>query len=388
MNLKDVKKIAVLGSGAMGHGIAQVCAAAGFEVTMRDIKQEFLDKGMAKIKESFGILSGKGKMTKEDADAALNRIKTAIDIKDTVKGAQIVIEAIPEVMELKKSIFKEVSDNVPEDTVLATNTSTMSITDIGSVIKNPSRFAGMHFFNPPNRMRLVEVIYGQKTSKETVDLLYEIAKIIKKAPVRVLKDRPGFIVNRINAPYQPLLSAILDEGKIKTDAIDAAQKKLGMPMGAFELLDYVGIDIVFHGMKYYEQTLSPEYKPGKYLNERMEKKELGMKTGKGIYDWSSGKAVIDMTQETTEISPVDFIAVLLNEAVKVFKEGIAESAQDIDQAQVAGMNSAAGPFALASGIEPAALTASLEKLSKRYGLAILKPEPEIADGSFKKMLKK
>ncbi len=388
MNVKEVKKIAVLGSGAMGHGIAQVCAAAGFEVTIRDIKQEFLDKGLDKIRESLGILSGKGKITKDEAAGTLGRIKTATDIKEAVRGAHIVIEAIPEIMDLKKTIFKEVSDNVPEDTVLATNTSTMSITEIGSVVRNPSRFAGMHFFNPPNRMRLVEVIFGRETSGETVDLLYEITKIIKKIPVRVLKDRPGFIVNRINGPVQPLLSAILDEGKIKPDAIDAVQKKLGMPMGVFELLDYVGLDIVYHGMKYYEKTLSPEYRPGRYLDERMEKKELGMKTGRGIYDWSSGKALIDMTLETSEITPGDFIAVILNEAVKVFKEGIAESAQDIDQAQVAGMNALAGPFALASGMDPGSLSSSLDKLSKRYGLSILKPEPEIADGSFKKMLKK
>lgn len=388
MKFEDVKKITVLGSGAMGHGIAQVCIAGGYTVAMTDIKQEFLDNGVAKVKESFDFLVGKGKMTQEDADSALARLSTTTVIKDAVSDSQLVIEAVPEIMDLKKSVFKEVSDSAPADAILASNTSTMSISEISSAVTNPERFVGLHFFNPVNRMKLAEVIYGEKTTDDVVETLCKISEKIKKIPVKVLKDRPGFIVNRINAPTQPLLGAILDEGKITPDSIDAVQRKLGMKMGAFELLDYVGLDIVYHGSKYYEETLSPDYKPGKYLEERMEKKELGLKTGKGIYDWSSGKANVDLTQETDEVTPADFLAVQLNEAVKVFKEGIAESAADIDKAQVAGMNAFAGPFAICAGMEPKDVEASLNKLADRYNLSILRPEPEIGSGAFKEMLNK
>ncbi len=388
MVLNDIKKIAILGSGAMGHGIALVCSFAGIDVAMSDIKQEFLDRGIVKIRESLEYLVSKGKLMQEDMNAVLTRLKTTTKISEAVIGAQLVIEAVPEVMDIKKSVFKEVADNVPADTILATNTSTMSITEIGSSVKYPESFAGMHFFNPPNRMRLVELIYGGKTSDHTIELLYQLSKKIQKIPVKVLKDRPGFIVNRVNAPVRPLLSAILDEGRIRPDAIDSIMKKHGSPMGPFELMDYIGLDIVYNGMKYYEKALSPDWKPGKFLSERIERNELGMKSGRGIYDWSSGKADIDLSLETSEILSTDFTAIQLNEAVRVFKEGIAQSAADIDMALIAGLNATEGPFSLASGMDPEALAGSLNKLSTRYGLLILKPEPEIKNGSFKDMLNK
>ncbi|MCP4132083.1 MAG: 3-hydroxyacyl-CoA dehydrogenase family protein [bacterium] len=385
MKFEDVKKIAILGSGAMGHGIAQVCITAGYEVSMMDIKQEFLDKGVAGVTKSFEFLVGKEKMTQDAMDAALALLSTTTEIKESVAGAQMVIEAVPEIMDLKKSVFKQVSDAVSQDVILVTNTSTMSVSEIGAVVANPSRFAGLHFFNPVNRMKLAEIIYGDDTSDATINILYKVTEKIKKIPVKVLKDRPGFIVNRINAPVQPLLSAILDEGKISPDSIDAVQKNLGIKMGAFELLDFVGLDITYHCMKYYEETLSPEWKPGVYLSNKIENKELGLKTGKGIYDWSSGKADIDMTQASSDIAPTDFIAVLLNESIKVYKEGVAESTADIDRAQVAGMNAMAGPFQLASGMDHEDITAALERLSDRYNLSILKPEPEIVSGAYKSM---
>ncbi len=385
MKIDDIKKVTVIGAGAMGHGIAQVCVMAGVPVTMVDIREEFLENGVKKVRESLDFLVGKGKMTGDDAEKAMGLLSTQTDLAGAVKDARLIIEAVPEKMDLKKSIFKTVSDNAPKDAILASNTSTMSITEISATVENPERFAGMHFFNPVTRMKMVEVIYGEKTSDEVINTLYEFSEKIKKMPVKVMKDRPGFIVNRINAPVQPLLGAILDEGKIPPDAIDNAQKKLGMKMGPFELLDFVGLDVVYNGAKYYEETLSPDYKPGKFLTEKMDRNELGMKTGKGIYDWSSGKAAIDESKETMEIGPGDFIAILLNEAIKVRKQGIAESVDDINRAQVAGMNAIAGPFQLAAGMDPASLAESLNKLSKRYNLDILKPEPEIADGSFKEM---
>src|SRR4030042_3579611 len=150
MNINDVKKIAVLGSGAMGHGITQVCIQAGYNVVMRDIKQEFLDSGVAKIRESLEFFAGEGKISAEDKDMALSLIKTTLDTKEAVSNAQVIIEAVPEIMDLKKTVFKEVSESCPADAILATNTSTMSISEIGTVGKNPERFVGLHFFNPVN----------------------------------------------------------------------------------------------------------------------------------------------------------------------------------------------------------------------------------------------
>jgi enoyl-CoA hydratase/3-hydroxyacyl-CoA dehydrogenase len=383
MNINDVKKIAIMGSGAMGHGIGQVCAQAGYLVVMRDIKQEFLDNAVSKVKESLAFLVSKGKLDQPAMDAAMGNLKTTLDIKDAIAGAQIVVEAVPEIMDLKKKVFTEISGLASADAILATNTSTMSISEIGGVVKNPERFVGLHFFNPVNRMKLVEVIYGNKTSDATADLMCEVAKKIEKIPVKVMKDRPGFIVNRISAPVQALLSAILDEGKIKPQELDAIMKRVGAKMAPFETADFVGLDVFCHTLDYYAKTLSPQYKPGKFLTSKIQAKELGMKSGKGIYTWQGNKAQIDVSKETQDITPVHLMAVQVNEAVKVWKEGLAQSIQDIDDAVKFGMNAFAGPFALASGMAADQLTAALNMLQKRYGLEFLKPEPEIVDGSFK-----
>ena len=385
MKLDEIKKVAVIGSGAMGHGITQVCAMGGYRVVMKDIKEEFLNNGMAKIKESLDILVRKEKISPSKRDNILNNLlTTTLDTTEAVSDAQVVIEAVPEVMDLKKAVFSEISEIVSEDAILASNTSSMSITEIANAVNNPKRFAGMHFFNPVNRMKLVEVIYGNKTADECVDLLIEFSKIIGKIPVKVLKDSPGFIVNRIAAPNQALSSAILDEGIIKPDALDTAMKRMNMPMGLFELMDYVGIDIIYHIMVYYSKTLSPEYAPGKVLKGLMEKGNLGMKTGKGIYSWEGGKAQIDTScKEKVNISPMELIAIQINEAVRLYKEGVAESIDDIDLAVKYGLNAATGPFAIASSLKPNQLTTALNNLRKRYNLEIFKPEPEIEDGSFK-----
>jgi len=366
MKLEDVKSITILGSGAMGHGIAQVCIVAGFEVIMRDIKQEFLDNGVAKIKDSLDFLVGKGKMTQEDSDAAMARLTITTDINDAVKDAKLVIEAVPEVMELKKSVFKEVSDLVADDVIIATNTSTMSISEIATVVTNPERFVGMHFFNPVNRMKLVEVIYGDKTSDDTADLLCEVSKKYNKVPIKVLKDRPGFIVNRISAPNQAFISAMLDEGTVVTDEVDTLMKSMGQKMGPFEIADFVGIDVFAHTLSYYAETLSPEFKPGKYLTDKINSNELGLKTGKGIYNWENGKAVIDGSKSSEDVGPVDFAAIQVNEAVRVFKEGIAGSTKDIDDACKFGMGAFFGPFELGAGMEPQQLTDTLNKLADKF----------------------
>lgn len=385
MKLDDIKKVAVIGSGAMGNGIAQICAMAGLNVTMVDIKQEFIDRGMATINKSLDFLVSKGKLAADDKGNVLKKLSTSLSNAAAVKDVQVVIEAVPEIMDLKKKVFAEVSAAAPAGALLASNTSTMSITEIATAVSNPERFIGMHFFNPVPAMKGVEVIYGRKTTDANVDLLCELTKKIKKIPIKVLKDAPGFIVNRIGAPNQALISAILDEGKIKPDSIDIVMKQTGMPMGPFELADYVGIDVFYHTLKYYSEKLSPDFKPGKTLQKLMDSGKLGMKSGQGIYTWEGGKAKIDDSERCQELGPMDFLAIQINEAVRVFKEKIAGSVEDIDQAMVHCMRAFMGPFALTAGMEPGQLADALNKLHKRFGLAIYKPEPEIVNGSYKTM---
>ena len=198
--------------------------------------------------------------------------------------------------------------------------------------------------------------------------------------------KKAFIVNRIGAPNQALISAILDDGKIKTDSIDTIMKAMaGMPMGPFELADYVGIDVFYHTLKYYSETLSPEFKPGKVLQNMLDSGKLGMKTGQGIYTWEGGKAKIDASEQSKDIGPMEFLAIQINEAVRVYKEKIAASTADIDLGMVHCMRAFAGPFALGAGMDPQQMADTLNKLYQRFGLKIFKPEPEIVDGSFKTM---
>ena len=386
MKIEDVKKIAVIGSGAMGNGIAQVCAMAGLKAVMVDIKQEFVDKGMATVTKSLDFLVSKGKLTAEKKAKVMGNLSTSLSNAEAVKDAQVIIEAVPEIMDLKKTVCAEISASAPADALIASNTSTMSISEIATAGKNPERILGMHFFNPAPVMKGVEVIYAKKTTDANVDLLCELTKKIGKVPIKVLKDAPGFIVNRIGAPNQALISAILDEGKIKVDSVDTLMKvAAGMPMGPFELADFVGIDVFYHTLKYYAETLSPEYKPGKVLQNLLDSKKLGMKTGQGIYAWEGGKAKIDASEQSKEFGPMDFLSIQINEAVRVLKEKIAASAADIDLGMVHCMRAFAGPFALGAGMEPKQLADTLNKLHARYGLKIFKPEPEIVDGSFKTM---
>ena len=386
MKLDDIKKIAVIGSGAMGNGIAQVCAMAGIKAVMVDIKQEFLDKGMATVNKSLDFLVGKSKITAEKKAEVMGNLSTSLSNAEAVKDAQVIIEAVPEIMALKKTVCAEISAAAPADALIASNTSTMSISEIATAGKNPERILGMHFFNPAPVMKGVGGIYAKITTDANLDLLCELTTKIGKVPIKVLKDSPGFIVNRIGAPNQALISAVLDEGKIKTDEVDTIMKALaGMPMGPFELADYVGIDVFYHTLKYYAETLSPEFKPGKVLQNLLDSKKLGMKTGQGIYTWENGKAKIDASAQSKDIGPMEFLSIQVNEAVRVYKEKIAASTADIDLGMVHCMRAFAGPFALGAGMDPAQMADTLNKLHNRFGLNIFKPEPEIVDGSFKNM---
>jgi len=282
------RKVTVLGAGLMGHGIAQVAAqVAKNEVSLRDVKQEFLDKGMKMIRNSLQKFLDKGKISEEEMDKILSRIHPTVDLREAVADADLIIEAVPESVDIKKTVLMEVDRIAKKDAVIASNTSSVSITLLSSFIRRPERFCGMHFFNPPQLMRLVEVVRGAKTSDEAVDVVVEAAKEMGKEPIVVKKDSPGFIVNRVLVPVLNEAVCLVWEEVADPDEIDEAVRLgLNWPMGPLRLLDYVGLDTFLAMMKVFQKELGTvKFQPCPLLEQMVKAGLLGRKSGKGFYDW-------------------------------------------------------------------------------------------------------
>jgi enoyl-CoA hydratase/3-hydroxyacyl-CoA dehydrogenase len=380
MKVEDIKKIAVMGAGDMGHGIAEVALLAGYKVALRDIEQRFVDKGLTRIKESLEKLVEKQRVTEDNKKAMVANIETFVDVDKAVKDADFVIEAVPEIMELKKQVFEALDKSAPKHAILASNTSNMSVSEIAEHTKRPAQVVGMHFFNPAVLMKLVEVIKGNKTSEETMKVAYDLALKMNKVPVRVEKDSIGFVFNRVNAPTAILLGALIDRKMATPEEIDAKMRKIGMPMGPYELMDYVGLDVAYHGGLYFAERLSPDFKPAKWLKEKIDAGTLGKKTGKGIFDWSKGRPEIDLAKAKEDFDPTDLIAIQVNEATKLLEEGVVNSPDEIDKAMVNGGGSAFGPFQLAKGIGYDKLANRLEELSKKFGVKTFEPTKTLKSG--------
>ena len=284
--------------------------------------------------------------------------------------------------ELKRSVFADLDSFAPKHAILASNTSNISITDIAAATKRPDKVIGYHFLNPAILMKLVEVIKGKGTSDESIQIGYEIAKKIKKVPVIVKKDSPGFICNRVNEPTLVLLSKILEAGHPTPEEFDAALKPI-MPMAPFELVDYVGIDIAAHGLEYFATVLSKDYKPSEAMMAYLKSGNLGKKTGKGFYDWSKGRPAIDLARATKEFDLNHLIALQVNEATKLLEEGVADDPKEIDLALANGGGSPFGPFALAQGAGYPVLLAKLEEIYKKFPLDIFKATQTMKEGKIK-----
>ena len=380
MKVDDIKRIAVIGAGDMGHGIAEVVLLGGYSVAMSDIEQEFVDRGLNRIKESLAKLTEKGRVSEDSRKEMLGSIETFVGVQKAVKDADFVIEAAPEVMETKKEVFRELDRLAPEHAVLASNTSNMSITEIAGATKRPVKVVGMHFFNPAVLMKLVEVIRGGETSDETMQLAYDLAAKMGKVPVRVEKDSPGFIYNRINAPVQLLLNEMVARGLAEPEEIDAAVKKTGMPMGPYELMDYVGNDVVYHESAYFAEKLSSDYKPPKWLKEMVDTGRLGKKSGKGIFDWSKGRPEIDLAKAKADFDVNDILALQVNEATKLLEEGVARSPDDIDTVMINGGGATKGPFQEAMDIGFGEIARKCEELAVKYGMEVFKPTETLKRG--------
>jgi 3-hydroxyacyl-CoA dehydrogenase len=282
-----IKKVAVLGAGLMGHGITQVAAqTAKYEVYMRDIKQEFIDNGMRMIKDSLQRYLKKGEMIEAEVNQVLSRIHPVLDMKEAVSDADLVIEAVPENLELKKSVIAEADKLTKSEVFIVSNTSSVSITELASATCRPEKFAGMHFFNPPQLMKLIEIIRGAKTSDETVNTIVKVSKRMGKEPVIVKKDVAGFVVNRILTPALNEAVSLVWEGVASPEDIDKAIKLgLNWPMGPLTLVDYVGVDTTLAICEVLQKELGQKYAPSPLLREMVKAGLLGRKTGKGFYDW-------------------------------------------------------------------------------------------------------
>jgi 3-hydroxybutyryl-CoA dehydrogenase len=283
----DIKTIGVLGAGSMGNGIAQVAAQSGYKVVMRDVEEKFVERALKGIDKFLTKSVEKGKIAADDKTAILGRIKGTTKMED-LKDADFVIEVVFEEMELKKKVFKELDELTRKDVIIATNTSSMSITEIATATQRQDKVVGMHFFNPVPLMRLVEVIRGYNTSDETIAVAMDLARKFKKEPIEVKKDIPCFVVNRLMMPHFIEAIWLLQEGIASAEDIDKAAKLgLNYPMGPFELMDLTGIDIAYHVAEYLHKEMNKELKwvSPRLMKDMVKANRLGMKTGAGWYDY-------------------------------------------------------------------------------------------------------
>ena len=389
--MSTIKNIVVIGAGLMGAGIAQVSIQSGYSVTLVDIKQEYIDKGINSILKGLSSLEKKGLLGEGiSAQSVVDKIKQTTNLPEAVKDADIVIEAVIENLKIKQDVFKTCDENAPIYCILATNTSSMSITKITEVTKHPERCVGVHFFNPVPLMSLVEVIKGDHTSNETMHLVKNWAE---KLPCRVpryvpfvLKDRPGFIANRMIAPGFVFMNWAFEEAAAKGisfEALNADTMKPGSPMGYLELGDYVGHDTYLHINEYYAKTLSPDFTPGPAYQKLVADGKLGRKTGQGFFDWSQGRPKLDSDVKAGLLSAELLDAIEANEGCRLLEEGVVEHWEVIDNTMKAGFNR---PGVMQDAVvNYERWSQMLEETATKIGKEYLKPCEMLRSGKFREL---
>jgi enoyl-CoA hydratase/3-hydroxyacyl-CoA dehydrogenase len=364
-----IKNITVLGSGVMGHGIAQVSATAGYNVVLRDIKQEFLDKAMEKIKWSLDKLVSKEKISKQEGDQIFSRITPIVDLSEAVKNAEMVIEVVPEIMDLKKKVYAELDSVAAPEVIFASNTSTLPITEIANTTSRPDKFIGIHFFNPPQLMKLVEVIPGEKTSQQITDLTLDYVKSVNKQAVVCRKDVPGFIINRLFIPLVHEACYLKDRENLSLEEIDSAFKlNLGFPMGIFELADFTGMDVIHKATQEMHLRDKKVINPHPLIEKMFDDKKLGQKSGEGFYKYSDDKYErVELSEElATKCNPIQLVANILNNAAWLISNG-ASDIDEIEKASQLGLGLKKPLFETAKQIGIKNIVNELNNLAKQHG---------------------
>jgi 3-hydroxybutyryl-CoA dehydrogenase len=368
--------VAVIGAGTMGSGIAQVAAQAGHKVVLFDTRKEAVDKALAGLRKVLDRLVEKGKFTAEQADGIHSRITPASDLKD-LAGSGLVIEAIIEDLGIKQKLFSELEGIVATDAILATNTSSLSVTAIAGGLKHPERMVGLHFFNPAPLLPLVEVVPGLASDEALASRCATLMTAWGKVPV-ICKDTPGFIVNRVARPFYGEAIRIYEEGIADMPTIDAAMKSVGFKMGPFELMDLIGNDINFTVTRTVWEAFfyDPRYKPSFTQQRQVESGRLGRKSGRGYYSYAEGASPTfpEVTPDVAAPIVERILAMLINEAADALYWQVA-SAKDIDLAMTKGVNYPKGLLAWADDQGAAHWLAVLEGLQAEYGEDRYRPSP-------------
>ena len=360
----------------MGHGIAQVSATAGYNVVLRDIEQKFLDKAMEKIKWSLDKLASKEKITQQEADSIYSRIKPVVDLAEAVKDAEMVIEVVPEIMDLKKKVYAELDAVAGKDVVFASNTSTLPITEIANTTSRPEKFIGIHFFNPPQLMKLVEIIPGEKTAQDITDLTIEYVKSVNKTAVICRKDVPGFIINRLFIPMVHEACYTKDRTGATLEEIDSAVKfKLGFPMGIFELADFTGMDVIHKATTEMHLRDKKVILPHPTIEKMFDEKKLGQKSGEGFYKYSQDKYErVALSEELAEkFNPIQLVANIINNAAWLVTNG-ASDIEEIEKAAQLGLGLKKPLFETAKEIGISKIVNELNQLAEKNG-EFYKPDP-------------
>lgn len=368
--MTTINKITILGSGVMGHGIAQVASTAGYNIVLRDIEQTLLENAMNKIKWSLGKLVEKQKISQDDANSVYGRITPVVDLKKALQDSDLLIEAVPEDLELKKKVYAEVEKYVEDKTLYASNTSTLPIGELASLTGRPSRFIGLHFFNPPQLMPLVEVIPSRFTDNDTVSITLDLIKKIGKDPVLCKKDVVGFIVNRIFIPLVHEAAYCLERDNAKMTEIDSAVKfKMAAPMGIFELADYTGLDVIHKASNEMASRDKRVINPNPLIERLFSEKKFGQKSGTGFYDYNGmdkyGRIKLSET-EAEKYDPITLVAIVANNAAWLLSNGVCDR-NDLDKALRLGMGFKKSPFTLAEEFGLKRVVSTLESLSNIYG---------------------
>jgi enoyl-CoA hydratase/3-hydroxyacyl-CoA dehydrogenase len=380
MSLSTINKITILGSGIMGHGIAQVSAMAGYNVALRDIEQAFLDKAMERIRWSLNKLVEKQKISQAEADKIFARITPVVDLKQALKGADLLIEAVPEDMNLKRKVYAEVENSAESKTLYASNTSTLPITEMAALTSRPERFIGLHFFNPPQLMPLVEVIPGNKTNQTMIDMATGLVQKIGKQPVLCKKDVAGFIVNRIFIPLVHEAVYCQERDNVSMTTIDSAVKfKLSFPMGIFELADYTGLDVIHKATEEMHSRDQKVIRPHPKIKQLFDEKNLGQKSGKGFFEYKGDKYErINLTEEeAAKYDPVALIGVAANNAAWLISNN-ACSKEDLEKALKLGMGLKRELFATVQEFGVKNIVRSMQDLAAKYG-PFYDPDPYLVN---------